>query len=232
MRQQQEEEESDGEDYEKAAEAVQEVERAMDHLQQYDKAQKAERIANAALARQLRQQQSKEGDGEWKLVTPSEHDEDELIECLMAGSSPLKNKKDATPIANLLVKLNLAHNWRELANLVPSNLHTQIADKFSSITEQQVCHWVDHARLQTLEEIMVEICDGSVSHVQLLRDKSPVNTPKDLAAWKAMPDLLLDEVEQAESSGLTVTDISRFCEHASQALDELEWLNWYVTSLD
>ena len=158
MRQQQQEEGgSDGEDYEKAAEAVQEVEQAMDHLQQYDKAQKAERIANAALARLQRKQQSATGEGEWKVVTPSEHDEEELVECVMAGEM---NTKDATSIAKLLVKQGLARNWRELANQVPANLYASVAGKLGDIAEQQVVKWVDHARLQSLEEIMVEICDG------------------------------------------------------------------------
>ena len=233
MRQQQEAEGSDGEDYEKAAEAVEEVERAMDSLQRFDKAQKAERIANAALARQLRQQQSgDEGEAEWTIVTPAEQDKDELIECVTASETALKNERDGPLLANLLIKLGLAHNWRELANQVPSNIYSQVSAKFSNITEQQVEQWVDHARLQTLEEVMVEICDGAISHVQALRDNTPVNTPKDLAAWKAMPDLLLEEIGTCAPANLTVANLARYCDRASRALIQLEWLNWYVTSIE
>jgi hypothetical protein len=207
----------------------------MDHLQQYDRAQKAERIANAALTRQLRQQQSRAGEDKWMVVTPSEYDEDELIECIQASETPLQNPKDATEIANLLVKMGAAHNWRELANQAAMTLRARIVEneeKFGYITEEQVLQWVDHARLQSLEEIMVEICDGSISHVQTLRDKSPVNTPKDLANWVAMPDLLLEELGDSTSIGLTTEDLSRFCSRASRALDQMEWLTWYVTSIE
>lgn len=230
LRQQQEEEASDNEEnYDKAAEAVREVEQAMNHLQHYDRSQRAERVANAALARQLRQQQSSAGEDAWKIVTPSEEDEDELLECISASQTPLKNPKDASKIAKLLVKMSSARNWRELANHAPSNLHAQIVGKergLSYITEHEVQQWIDFARLQTLEEMMVEICDGSVSHVQLLRDKSPINTPKDLATWKAMPDLLLEELGDAASEKITVADLGRFCGRASRAMEQFEWLTW------
>ena len=77
----------------------------MDHLQQYDKAQKAERLAQAALARQLKQQQSASAVSEWSIVTPSEHDQEELTECLMASEQPLKSAADVNSIANFLAKI-------------------------------------------------------------------------------------------------------------------------------
>lgn len=216
-----------------AAEAVQDVELAMGTLQKYGRAQKAGRVANAALARQLRRQQSRAGEDAWEIVTPPEHDEDELTECFAASETPLEKLKASTTIARLLAKSGSARNWRELANLAPSILHAQLVDKEESlgyITELQVSQWVDHARLQSLEEIMVEIC-GSISNVEVLRDNSPVNTPKDLAAWKAMPDLLMDEIGDAASTGFTVADLARFCDRASRTLEQFEWLNWYVTSI-
>ena len=131
--------------------------------------------------------------------------------------------------------MGAARNWRELANHVPSTLHAQIVEKeqkFAYITEEQVLQWVDHARLQSLEEIMVEICDGSTSHVQTLRDKLPLNTPKDLASWVAMPDLLLEELGDSSLNGLSTADLSRFCGKAIRALKQFDWLSWYVTSVD
>lgn len=221
---------SDGENFEEAAEAIQEVEQAMDQLQTFDRTQRAERVANAALARQRKQQQANSGD--WKIVTPSEHDEDELMECI---STSLKEGKDATKIAKVLGALDAAHNWRELANLEPSTLRAQVVEKetcLKYLTEQQVGAWVDHARLQTLEEIMVEIFDGSISHVQLLRDNTPTNTPKDLAAWIAMPDLLLEELGDAATGKLSEEDLGRFCNRASRAMQQFEWLQWYATAVE
>jgi hypothetical protein len=69
-------------DFEAAAEAVQAVENAMEQLHQYDQSQRRSRAADAALARQT---QHKVPD-EWRLVTPTEEDEDELYECTGGNS--------------------------------------------------------------------------------------------------------------------------------------------------
>ena len=229
------EEGSDEEDLDRAAEAVEEVEHAMETLQSYDRNQRAAQVANAALARERRRQQASMSEGDWRIVTPNEVDQDELLECIRSSKATLK---DAAKLSKVLAKGNLAHNWRELANHVPATLHAQVLEKEASasyLTEEQIADWVDYARVQSLEEIMVEVCDGNVKHVQLLRDNSPTNTPKDLAAWIAMPDLLLEELgDGVAAAQLTVEDLSRYCSHASHALTqvELEWMNWYVTSIE
>lgn len=239
LRQEQEDEGKEEGDYEKAAEAIQQVENAMECLQHHDRAQKAERVAKAAMARQ--QRLLRQGSSDWKIITPSELDEDELIECISSAIPPQWESQDntdhlITQLAKGLVEWLCIRNWRELSEHQPVDLHARILEHDKSlntvVTQEHVEQWVMYARDESVQEIIVEICDGSVSHVELLREKARSGTPRDLAAWKEMPDLLLEELGEGASDMLALADLTLFCDRATCALQQFEWLTWFATPVE
>ena len=78
----------------------------------------------------------------------------------------------------------------------------------------------------------MEIVDGNEEAYVALRDAARAGTPKDLFAWRAMTDMLLEEIqgcEEADVSGVTEADLKRWCTRAGIALSEADWLIWYAT---
>lgn len=240
LRQQQEEKEEEGNgedvDLERGGEAIREVEQAMEHLQQYDRQQRAERVSRAALARLQQQQQKQaiatEEGGSWEIVTPNEFDEDELKECI--DSASLEHDTEVSTLIKGLVDWGSIHNWRELANRDPVNLHALIMEHHGTLNIQQgqVSEWIAYARAQTIDEVIVEICDGNTSHVELLQEKARAATPKDLAVWNAMPDMLLEELGGEAATHITLEDLVRYCDRARRSLEQFEWLDWFITPID
>lgn len=194
--------------FERAAEAVQAVENAMQQLQQFDQTQRRSRAANAALARAQ--------DDTWRLVTPSEQDEDELQECC-GGSTQYVPK---------LLQLGI-HNWRELANERSEDL----ADKLEGVDVATVEAWIDRAQQESVEEIVVEICDNRVDVVEVLREEARTGTAKDLANWRSMPEMLLQTASSLEGK-VTGEDIATWCQRSYDLLQEYEWLSWYATPVE
>lgn len=242
IRQQEETEKTDdpAEDLEATAEAIQEVENAMEGLHRFDSNQRAEQIANAAVARQQRQlmlQSTRSESPEeqtWCLETPSEFDEDELLQCIAASTETTVEtpSESSKLLAKGLVEWALVHNWRELANQNPAELYSCMHAKDRSVDLADVEKWVEHARLESVEEIIVEICDGNPSNVEILRDAARTGTPKDLAIWKEMPDLLLEELGGAAGDSLSLDDLIRFCDRSNRALEQFKWLTWYATPVE
>ena len=227
------------EDLEAEAEAIQEVENAMEGLHRFDRNQRAEQIANAAVARQQRQlmlqstQSQSSEEQTWSLETPSDFDEDELLQCIAASTETTEVSNNSSKLlANGLVEWASVHNWRELANQNPAELYSCMHAKDRNVDLVDVEKWVEHARLESIEEIIVEICDGNPAHVETLRDAARTGTPKDLAIWREMPDLLLEELGEAAGDSLSLDDLTRFCDRSHRALEQFEWLTWYATPVE
>ncbi len=199
-----------------AAEAVQAVEDAMEQLHHYDQTQRRNRAAEAALAR-LEQRQ--EGQQEaWHLVTPTELDEDELTECIGGD----------TDLASKLVDMMGIHNWRQLANANLAEIAKQLC-----LEEGIVEVWIDRAQEESVEEIIVEICDGRVDAVEVLRSEANTGTPKDLANWRSMPDMLFKSASSSlERLGVTVEDVTTWCHRAYSVMQDYEWMTWYATPVE
>ena len=200
-------------DFEAAAEAIQAVENAMEQLHQYDQSQRRSRAADAASARQA---QHKVAD-EWQLVTPTEVDEDELYECTGAHSE----------FVSKLLKRGI-HNWRQLANADSK----EIADHLQ-IEEVTVDTWIDYAQQESIEEIIVEVCDNRIDVVEILRTHAHTGTPKDLANWRSMPDLLFQTAQSdLEGLGVSADDVATWCQRAHDLMHEYEWMSWYATPVE
>lgn len=183
---------------EQAAQAVAAVEHAMEHLHDYQMEERKARQAQAALARLAQQQQQESGGtASWTLITPSEPDRDELRECIESSLPPAGNSSisvvasTSTWITKLIRECHI-HNWRELANV--SDL-TIVATKLN-VAEEYVQSWIDHAQEESVSEIFVQVCDGNIDAVELLTETARTGTPKDLAAWRAIPELLVDQLRR------------------------------------
>jgi len=200
-------EQSDTPDMEEAAKAIAAVESAMEHLHDYDANTRKEKRAQAAVSRM-------QG---WKLTTPNELDHDELRECVQT-SMPQERIDEWIP---KLVERNI-HNWRELANVRdPAQLKLDLSDG-------EIQPWIDYAQAQSVDEIIVEICDNNVEAVELLREQARTGTPKDLALWKAIPESLC----QVCNNKLPRDTVATWCERAHHTLQEFEWLQWYATPVE
>ena len=91
-----------------------------------------------------------------------------------------------------------------------------------------------------LLEIIVEICDQNLSAVEALISKARSGTPKDLAAWRRIPEVL-HRTLGGQNSDLGAADETRvpsveklqtWCYRSHQLLQEYEWLNWYATPVE
>lgn len=202
----------DSTNWEAAAQAIESVEQAMTNLQTLDRKQRALKLATAASQRIS-----------WKVVTPTERDDDELRECI-GDTVP---SKDVTLLIRSLLQLSI-DNWRELAN---ADEHV-IASKVN-LDVSTVRSWVDKAQEESLEEIMVEVCNGNVAGVELLREIH-CGTPKDLTLWHPIVPMLHRTLCERQTD-LTVVpteeELQMWCERASRALEQLPWLGLYSTPL-
>jgi hypothetical protein len=190
-----------------AAEAVQAVEQAMGELHQFDQVQRRKRSAEAAAVRQ--------GDT-WCLVIPADEDEDELTECT-----------GGTEFVSNLIAMGI-HNWRELANASAAD----IASKLDRVDEAAVEPWIDRAQEESVEEIIVELCDNRIDVVEILREEARSGTPKDLASWRSMPGMLFETASSLKGIGVCAEDVGMWCQRAYSLLQEYEWLDWYATPVE
>lgn len=206
---------------EQAAEAVAAVEHAMEHLHDYEAQERQSTLARAAMAR-LRGPATLEEQA-WKLVTPSEPDEDELLQIMDGAPAPASFNPNE--MVQQLFRLGI-HNWRELANRKDvANLAMKL-----QVPEEHVQQWIDRAQDESLPEIMVEICNDTPDHVDLLTEQGRTGTPKDLANWRCIPDTLWNQV--GSPSTFTAAQLSMWCDRAHALLQEWEWLNWYATPVE
>jgi hypothetical protein len=206
-----------GGNIEAAQEVVNAVEEAMEQVSAHDASQRRDRAARAAMARH-----DPPPPGVWQLVTPTESDDEELLQCVRI--------RDATHVERIILpilhSMNI-HNWRQLANAEIS----AVAEKVK-LSEGVVESWVDAAQEQSVDEITIEICDSRVDVVELLREESRTGTPKDLANWRFIPEMLYESAPSLRKMGVELHDIRIWCQRAQDVLDEWEWMHWYATPVE
>ena len=239
--QQQQEDDDDEEDDggEHALEAIAAVEHAMEHLHDYTANERKSRLALAAMNRwnNLNHPQGNDesttttttattaDQGEWKLSTPTDPDEEELRECIQASDGTAVARVP-TLIKKLMQECQI-HNWRELANAPDAAGLAEIVGE----PVESVHLWIDYAQGQSVDEVMVEICDGNVRAVELLTEKARSGTPKDLAVWRSIPQLLHQYVAGDEEAP-TIDELQTWSHRAHTLLRDYEWLNWYATPVE
>jgi hypothetical protein len=237
-----------------AIEAIAEVEQAMEqtmypHSNNHTQLERRRAIlANAALNRLqqtciLKDNNSDASIKEWNLMTPSEEDVEELVECIQEGSTEQFTSSQQHLLARFLINTCSIHNWRELANSDSNELCTTLrtADDDNirdlPVTENVLDHWIDYAQIKSIDEIMLEILDGNEDAFIVLRDFIKTGTPKDLALWTYIPDMLLEEIKIVPEGvpfleSVDPSVIVTWCRRAKNALDSYDWLNLYITPID
>jgi hypothetical protein len=95
-----------------------------------------------------------------------------------------------------------------------------------------VQQWIDKAQDESVSEIMVEICDGNVDAVQILTEKANTGTPKDLAGWRCIPELLHEQTGSPTTTSIDKTQLATWCQRAHGVLQGWEWLSWYATPVE
>merc|ERR1712086_588458 len=180
---------------------------------------------------------------EWMLVTPTEDDIEELIECIMEGKSRKSADQPRTKYDQEAAKdwagtlLDSVRNWRELANCtseyIVSKLKQDTHAKACIPTSDTVQNWIDHAQARSLEEIMLEIVDGDQDALELLQQKAKSSSPRDLSNWHSAPGMLLDVLvsgieEPCERWG--TADVMRWIGRAKTALGVCAWLELFTSS--
>jgi cell fate (sporulation/competence/biofilm development) regulator YmcA (YheA/YmcA/DUF963 family) len=219
LRQKEEVSQTSIDNWEAAAAAIESVEHAMEKVHALDRSQ-----------RQARNLQAIERRSVWKILTPVEEDLDELTACISGG--PIAGYT-AEALAKGLIGQCTVHNWRQLANAKTETLIQKLGVSDDESTRALVQNWIDRAQQETLDEIMVEICDGNVEAVELLRESARSGTPRDLAVWKSIAESLHSEL-QCNSAAAAIPDVNllqKWCDQAQHALEQLEWLAWYTTPI-
>jgi hypothetical protein len=225
-------------DYEAAAAAIASVEQAMGELTAHDRSQRQARVRAAAL-RRLQGNAVVDSENLWQIVTPDEMDEDELTECVKStGSGAIPEGTSVEILVQALMQKCQIPNWRVLANADAAALATKVQLPVDTVTA-----WIERAQQESVDEIIVEICQGNVDAVELLREAARSGTPKDLAAWRWIVDTLHEELvsyqEQQQHQDLKEETIALpdaetlqlWCDRAQHALVQIEWLNWYATPI-
>ena len=212
---------------EQALQAVAAVEHAMEHL--HDVSQRRRLASEAALARLQPANGSNEQQQEgWKLETPSEEDREELIQIMKESSS--SNPPYGKELDRLVQTFfdSGIHNWRELA-LVNKETAASLAPTLQ-VSVEILEAWIDAAQAESIPEIMVEVCDNRLDDVDLLIERARTSTPKDLALWRSMPQVLHSTI--GAPSTLSVDTLCTWSERAHALLREYEWMNWYATPVE
>ena len=244
LRQEEEQQQDHKEDNLQAAcEVVQAVENAMDTLQAHDRHRQRDQVAKAALARFSNSNDNSNSKNSnsnnnnnnsnsnasqdqplpeqqcplWSLVTPTELDEDELMACLAADN-------EQQHVASL-IQMNIV-NWRLLANCQSSYLSEAL-----HLPEATIDKWLDHAQQESLQEIMVEICDLNIRAVEALGEEAKSGTPKDLANWRRIPDMLWATTPSIQND-ISIITLETWCQRSYHVLQEFSWMNWYATPVD
>jgi hypothetical protein len=193
-------------DWEVAATAIADVEYAMDNMTTF---------ASAAITAE---NEIVENDTDWMVVAPTEQDLDELKECILSydgtGNDDDDDVEERFPveeIVHVLCDRWRFSNWRELANTAmgATEMYQQLMELLPKhethpqhnentpvvpVSTQAIEMWIEFAQLQSMEEIMVEICDGNVAGVEVLRDAMRSGTPNDLATWGSIVRTLQDQL--------------------------------------
>eukprot|EP00956_Cyclotella_meneghiniana_P001552 scaffold1758_cov40-Cyclotella_meneghiniana.AAC.1 len=166
---------------------------------------------------------------EWQLITPSEDDKDELVECIRAKNDDV-NEEAANNYASLIMSPEqpCCRNWRELANANLDALTAKFTISATRLDPEIILSWIDAAQERSLEEIMLEILDSDQDAFELLSEKANSANPWDLWQWSSYPQLLLDSFE---STVYSVDDVTRWISRAHIALQTCAWLENYSTSV-
>ena len=226
-------------DWEAAAAAIASVEHAMDHLQTLDRSQRQERLGQAAELRQ--QQQSSNNVQMWTLETPTEEDDDELLECIQEAPDA------SVPSLDMVQRLKQncgIYNWRQLANASVSTVVQQLYDT-NGVGDDNVDQnenisrvesWIVRAQQESVDEIIVEICDGNVAAVTMLGKYAQSGTPRDLANWHPIVHELETILRQGADKELgnnvpTSVLLKKWCEQAQWAMEQFPWLAAFTTPL-
>ena len=170
---------------------------------------------------------------DWKLLTPTDEDEDELKECIMDQEDISDELAKSYSSIMMNSEQSCCRNWRELANAsaesLASKFHAEcIKLKIASPSLESIGNWIDAAQQRSLEEIMLEILDSDQDALELLVDKANSGNPWDLTQWSSYPQLLLNTFE---STKYNIEDASRWISRAHAALDACKWLEDYSVSV-
>jgi hypothetical protein len=223
-RRQQQDPQSSTVDWEAAAAAIADVESAMEHLWEPGPGTTAE--------------DADDDDDDWAIVTPTEEDADELRECLIQAENtgPRATEPHLETMVQALSQRCTIRNWRELANAEAATLYSQLRAALpdAPCSRTDVAAWIDQAQQRSLEEILVEMCDGDLDAVDALREGARSGTPADLAVWESIPGLLWQQLRAAVDPPPVYTErtLQRWCRRARRALEQLEWLADYATPIE
>ena len=265
--QQQEQQPSEVENWQAAAAAILSVEQAMNQVEVLDQHHRQAQILQAVERRQQQHQPQDDNDDPislWSIVTPSEVDQEELLACIQEQLPPAEWKLSSEEIVEQLIQSSI-RNWRELANVESATILAQQLLTAGTLTPPitigmevavpMVQEWIERSQQESVEEIIVEVCDGNLAAVELLRDEAQTGTPQDLAQWRfIVPELhsLLRErrqqrrqvetgMDQATTNNNpnhhhvpelpSLSDLEKWCHQAHQAIDQFPWLKQIVTPL-
>jgi hypothetical protein len=90
---------------------------------------------------------------------------------------------------------------------------------------------LDRAQQESIDEVMVEICDANIAAVEALCDEAKSGTPKDLSLWRSIPDMLLGATPSLKNA-VDVTTLGMWCQRSYEVLQNYQWINWYATPVD
>ena len=102
--------------------------------------------------------------------------------------------------------------------------------------------WLDRAQHESVQEIIVEVCEGQDRAVDVLIQTVNCGTPKDLSLWGRTANasaLLHGQITRNLHRCSDDDDDTWWCRRASNcsggaigrpvALEQCEWLHWHVT---
>ena len=168
----------------------------------------------------------------WMLVTPTDDDIDELVECITEGAVTSEQYDEDTAKTWSGILLDNIQNWRVLANCNTDDIISKLTGKDCPQPSSDIVQeWIDAAQVHTMEEIMLEILGGDQDALDLLQDKAKSCSPRDLVQWRDAPGMLADTLSSADetSSNWKRSDVMRWISRAEIALGVCTWLEDYTS---
>ena len=138
---------------------------------------------------------------------------------------------------------------RPVPHILPVNENNETVEVTAAAIEQ----WIESAQETAVYFSMTLICNDDTTMVDILTETLRCSTPRDLIFWESVPGLCVEQIrnrwrdvavaeklsptqmhewERTIEEHVTESNILKFCRRAHITLEQVTWMNDYVTAIE
>ena len=162
----------------------------------------------------------------------------------------LANVPDRPPeLYDRLKKVLSDVDQRPVPHILPVNENNETVEVTAAAIEQ----WIESAQEMAVYFSMTLICNDDTTMVDILTETLRCSTPRDLIFWESVPGLCVEQIrnrwrdvavaeklsptqmhewERTIEEHVTESNILKFCRRAHITLEQVTWMNDYVTAIE